>query len=81
MVRCLILPMDAIVRTKGLTNPRDRLDFNPSASQTGSGLTPRLLFSFINEDHDTHPDHYRDDDEKQGKPKLRQSPKCDFRVM
>ena len=76
MVRCLIVLMDGPVNTKGLTNPRDRLDFNPSASQTG--LAP---LSFINEDHKTHPDQDRDDDEKLGKPKLRPSPKTQFRIM
>ena len=67
--------------TKGLTSPRDRLDFNPSASQTDSGLTPRLLFSFINEDHDTHPDQDRSTSNGRERPLTVGNIKTRFRIM
>ena len=47
--------MDAIVNTKGLTNPGNRLDFNPVALRTGSGLAS--FFPFINDNDYTHPHH------------------------
>ena len=60
-------------------HPRDRLDFNPSASRTG--LAPRLLFSFINEDYDTHPDQDRSTSNGRERPLTIQNIKTRFRVM